>query len=42
MGGTLERCPFENELILVSNRGPISYTRGEDGELKTVQAAAAW
>jgi trehalose 6-phosphate synthase len=37
MGGTLERCPFENELILVSNRGPISYTRGEDGELKTVR-----
>ncbi|MHB8160689.1 MAG: alpha,alpha-trehalose-phosphate synthase (UDP-forming) [Thermoleophilia bacterium] len=33
----MERCPFENELILVSNRGPISYTRGEDGELKTVR-----
>ncbi|MDO8735520.1 MAG: trehalose-6-phosphate synthase [Thermoleophilia bacterium] len=33
----MEQCPFENELILVSNRGPISYQRGEDGELKTVR-----
>lgn len=33
----MEQCPFENELILVSNRGPISYSRDQDGELKTVR-----
>ncbi len=33
----MEQCPFENELILVSNRGPISYTRDESGELTTVR-----
>jgi trehalose 6-phosphate synthase len=33
----LEPCSFENELILVSNRGPISYTRDKNGELTTVR-----
>jgi len=33
----VEQCPFENELILVSNRGPISYKRDENGELITVR-----
>ena len=33
----MKQCPFEHELILVSNRGPISYTRDQDGELKTVR-----
>ncbi len=33
----MEQCPFENELILVSNRGPISYTRDKSGELTTVR-----
>ncbi len=35
----MEQCPFENELILVSNRGPISYRRDESGELATVRGA---
>ncbi len=29
------QSPFENELILVSNRGPFSYKRGKSGELVT-------
>ncbi len=33
----MEQCLFENELILVSNRGPVSYTRDESGELTTVR-----
>lgn len=39
MGGAVRDCPFENELILVSNRGPISYQRDERGDLITVRGA---
>lgn len=35
----MNRLPFDNELILVSNRGPISYTRDGKGDLKTVRGA---
>lgn len=35
----MQKCPFENELILVSNRGPISYRRDGSGDLVTVRGA---
>lgn len=35
----MQERPFDNELILVSNRGPFSYRRDEAGELVTVRGA---
>jgi trehalose 6-phosphate synthase len=35
----MHECPFENELILVSNRGPMSYRRDASGELVTARGA---
>lgn len=35
----MQGCPFENDLVLVSNRGPFSYRRGDSGELVTVRGS---
>ncbi|MBE0428600.1 MAG: trehalose-6-phosphate synthase [Thermoleophilia bacterium] len=35
----MRQCPFEKELILVSNRGPFSYRRDARGELITQRGA---
>jgi trehalose 6-phosphate synthase len=31
----LQRCPFDSDLLLVSNRGPFSYHRDDSGQLIT-------
>lgn len=35
----MQGCPFENDLLLVSNRGPFSYHRDESGQLTTTRGS---
>ncbi|RJQ43589.1 MAG: trehalose-6-phosphate synthase [Gaiellales bacterium] len=35
----MQGCPFENDLLLVSNRGPFSWRRDESGELTTTRGS---